>query len=134
MDFSAGHRGKMENALGLAMTGGGARGAYQAGVLRRIGEIKRVQAQGNPFPIIGGASAGAINGSALAIGCNNFSLATKLIAGIWSGLKPPDIFRCDVLSQAHNSLTWIMDLSFGGVLGGGHAHSLLDATPLRYFL
>ena len=43
-------------------------------------------------------------------------------------------FRCDVLTQAHNSLTWIIDLSFGGVLGGGHAHSLLDSTPLRYFL
>ena len=124
----------MDNALGLVMTGGGARGAYQAGVLKRIGEIKRVQTQGNPFPIIGGASAGAINGSALAIGCDNFSLATQLIAGIWAGLKPPDIFRCDVLSQAHNSLTWIMDLSFGGVLGGGHAHSLLDAAPLRHFL
>jgi predicted acylesterase/phospholipase RssA len=44
--------GEMENALGLVMTGGGARGAYQAGVLKRIGEIKRVQTQGNPFPII----------------------------------------------------------------------------------
>jgi|SRR5579871_268718 len=124
----------MDNTVGLVMTGGGARGAYQAGVLKRIGEIKRVQTQGNPFPIIGGASAGAINGAALSTGCNNFSLATKVIAGIWSGLKPPDIFRCDVLSQAHNSLTWIMDLSFGGVLGGGHAHCLLDASPLRQFL
>ena len=49
----------MENMLGLVMTGGGARGAYQAGVLKRIGEIKRVQTHGNPFPIIGGTSAGA---------------------------------------------------------------------------
>jgi NTE family protein len=38
------------------------------------------------------------------------------------------------LSQAFNSLTWIRDLSFGGVLGGGNAHSLLDANPLRHFL
>ena len=44
----------MDNALGLVMTGGGARGAYQAGVLKRIGELKSVQAHGNPFPIIGG--------------------------------------------------------------------------------
>jgi NTE family protein len=42
----------MGNTLGLVMTGGGARGAYQAGVLRRIGEIKQVRASGNPFPII----------------------------------------------------------------------------------
>ncbi len=124
----------MEDALGLVMTGGGARGAYQAGVLKRIGEIPRVQAQGNPFPIIGGSSAGAINGSALAVGSNDFSLATKAIARLWSSLRPSDVFHCDVFSQARNSFTWIMDLSFGAVLGGGNARSLLDATPLRHYL
>src|SRR5689334_17905066 len=124
----------MNNALGLVMTGGGARGAYQAGVLKRIGEIKRVQTRGNPFPIIGGSSAGAINGSALAAGSHDLSAATRVIAQLWSELKPSDVFRCDLLSQAHNSLTWILDLSFGGFLGGGNARSLLDATPLRHFL
>jgi len=116
------------------MTGGGARGAYQAGVLKRIGEIKRVQAEGNPFPIIGGSSAGAMNGSALAAGSDDFALATAVTARLWAGLKPSDVFRCDVLTQARNSLTWILDLSFGAVLGGGNAHSFLDATPLRHFL
>lgn len=124
----------MENAVGLVMTGGGARGAYQAGVLKRIGELKRVQTQGNPFPIIGGASAGAVNGSALATGCDDFASATRILGELWATLKPSDIFHCDVLSQAHNSLTWILDLSFGAVLGGGNARSLLDATPLRSFL
>ncbi len=124
----------MENAVGLVMTGGGARGAYQVGILKRIGEIKRVQTHGNPFPIIGGSSAGAINGSALAAGSDDFALATKVLARVWSELRPSDIFRCDVLSQAHNSLTWILDLSFGAILGGGKARSLLDATPLRHFL
>jgi len=124
----------MKNALGLVMTGGGARGAYQAGVLKRIGEIKRVQIHGNPFPIIGGTSAGAINGSGLAAGSNDFALATKVVAELWSGIRPSDVFTCNVLSQTGNSLTWILDLSFGGLLGGGHAHSLLDATPLSHFL
>lgn len=124
----------MENVLGLVMTGGGARGAYQAGVLKRIGEIKRVRARGNPFPIVGAASAGAINGAALAAGSDNFSLVTALIARLWSGLQPSDIFRCDVLSQAANSFAWILDLSFGAILGGGNAHSLIDATPLQHFL
>jgi len=124
----------MENALGLVMTGGGARGAYQAGILKRIGEIKRVQTHGNPFPIIGGSSAGAINGSALAAGSDDFALATKILARVWSNLNPSDVFHCDVLSQAHNSLTWILDLSFGALIGGGNARSLLDATPLRGFL
>jgi NTE family protein len=124
----------MENAIGLVMTGGGARGAYQAGVLKRVGEIKRVEASGNPFPLIGGASAGAVNGCALAVGCDDFASVTRVLAEMWAILKPSDVFHCDFISQAHNSLTWILDLSFGGIAGGGHARSLLDATPLRHFL
>ena len=124
----------MDNALGLVMTGGGARGAYQAGVLKRIGEIKSVQAHGNPFPIIGGSSAGAVNGCGLAVGCDDFSLATRVLAKLWAELRPSDIFRCDAFSQARNSITWILDLSFGAVVGGGNARSLLDASPLRHFL
>jgi NTE family protein len=124
----------VENAAGLVVTGGGARGAYQAGVLKRIGEIKRVQTHGNPFPIIGGSSAGAINGTALAAGSDDFALTTKVTAQLWADLRPSDVFHCDVLSQANNSLTWILDLSFGGILGGGNARSLLDATPLRHYL
>jgi NTE family protein len=124
----------MEKVLGLVMTGGGARGAYQAGVLKRLGEIKQLQGSANPFPIIGGASAGAINGSALAMGSDDFPQATKVLAKLWGTLKPSDVFRCDFVSQAHNSLVWILDLSFGGALGGGNARSLLDATPLRHYL
>jgi len=124
----------MENAVGLVMTGGGARGAYQVGVLKRIGEVKRVRTHGNPFPIIGGASAGAINGAALATGCHDFPSATQTLAELWATLNPSDIFHCGLLSQAHNSITWILDLSFGAALGGGNARSLLNATPLRHFL
>ena len=124
----------MARAFGLVITGGGARGAYQAGVLKRIGELKRVQTSGNPFPIIGGSSAGAINGAGLAMGCDDFPLATRILAQLWSRLRPDDVFRCDLLHQARNSITWILDLSFGAVLGGGNAHSLLDASPLQEFL
>jgi len=124
----------MGSAVGLVITGGGARGAYQAGVLKRIGEIPRVQQRGNPFPLIGGASAGAVNGAALAVGSDNFSAATKTLANLWAGLRPTDVFHCDLAFQAHNSLTWILDLSIGGIFGGGNAQSLLDATPLRNFL
>jgi NTE family protein len=124
----------MENAVGLVMTGGGARGAYQAGVLKRIGELQRARTRGNPFPIIGGASAGAINGSALATGCHDFASATQILAEFWANLKPSDIFHCDTLHQMHNSITWMLDLSFGAIVGGGHARSLLDATPLRHYL
>jgi NTE family protein len=125
---------KMGSAIGLVITGGGARGAYQAGVLKRVGEIPRVNECGNPFPLIGGASAGAVNGAALAAGCDDFSAATKTLAKLWAGLRPTDIFHCDLASQAHTSMTWILDLSFGGIFGGGNARSLLDASPLRNFL
>jgi NTE family protein len=124
----------MGSAIGLVITGGGARGAYQAGVLKRIGEIPRVNQCGNPFPLIGGASAGAVNGAALAAGSDDFSAASKTLANLWAGLRPTDIFHCDLASQAHNSMTFILDLSFGGIFGGGNARSLLDATPLRNFL
>ncbi len=124
----------MKNVLGLVVTGGGARGAYQAGVLKRIGEVKRVQARGNPFPIIGGASAGAINGTAIAAGSDDFARAANMTVSAWAGVKPSDVYRCGIFSQSRNSLTWMRDLSFGGLLGGGHARSLLDASPLRHFL
>ena len=124
----------MDNSVGLVMTGGGARGAYQAGVLKRVGEIRQIHAHGNPFPVIGGASAGAVNGGALAAHSDDFVTATEQLANLWLTLKPSDIFHCDFLSQAHNSLTWIKDLSFGAILGGGNARSLLNAAPLRNFL
>ena len=82
----------MESVIGLVMTGGGARGAYQAGVLKRVGEIQRIEASGNPFPLIGGASAGAVNGAALAAGCDEFGPATRILAEMWAALKPSD--RC----------------------------------------
>jgi NTE family protein len=124
----------MANTLGLVMTGGGARGAYQAGVLKRISEIRRPKNQKNPFPIIGGASAGAVNGCALAVACSEYVEGIKVLTNLWANLEPSDVFRCDLMSQATNSLTWILDLSFGGFMGGGNARSLLDASPLRAFL
>ncbi|HXX15341.1 MAG TPA: patatin-like phospholipase family protein [Candidatus Eremiobacteraceae bacterium] len=124
----------MENRVGLVVTGGGARGAYQAGVLLRLAELKGIAIHGNPFPLIGGSSAGAVNGAALASGCDDFLSAAKALVHLWRNIQPSDIFHCDLLSQVHNSITWMLDLSFGAILGGGNAQSLLDATPLRTFL
>ena len=123
----------MENGVGLVMTGGGARGAYQAGVLKRIGELKGVRTHGNPFPIIGGASAGAINGAALATSCDDFAQATRRLAEAWATLKPSDIFHCGLLSQAHNSIAWILDLSFGAILGGRQCPIIIGFDPLTPF-
>ena len=70
----------------------------------------------------------------MAAGSDDFASATMALADLSARLRPSDIFHCDLATQAHNSLTWILDLSFGGIFGGGNARSLLDATPLRNYL
>lgn len=122
------------NNIGLVMTGGGARGAYQAGVLKRIGQIKKLQGKSGPFKIIGGASAGAVNGAAVASGNHDFARCVEWVAKLWSDLENGDIYRTDLISLIPKSAKWLKDLSLGGILGGGNANSLLDSSPLHGFL
>lgn len=119
---------------GLVLTAGGARGAYQAGVLKRIGELPRLDGKPTPFPIITGASAGAINGAAIAAGAENFREATRLLADVWSHVQMGDVVRADTVAFGGIAAKWVKDLTFGGMIGGGRAQSLLDASPLRGFL
>lgn len=120
--------------IGLVLTAGGARGAYQAGVLKRIGEIPRYKDRPSPFQIITGASAGALNGTAIAAGSGNFSATTQLTAQLWSELEVDTVFKTGPLSLGAGTSRWIRDLTFGGLLGGGGAQSLLDFSPLRDYL
>jgi NTE family protein len=120
--------------LGLVLTAGGARGAYQAGVLKRIGELPVFRRGSSPFRIIAGASAGAINGSTLAAMSGNFYAATRFLAQLWSDLRVPDVYRTDARSLSLNGLRFLQDLLFGGAIGGAGVQSLLNATPLRAFL
>jgi NTE family protein len=119
---------------GLVLTAGGARGAYQAGVLKRIGEIRALRDQPSPFAIIAGASAGAINGAAMAARSDGFFEATRLLAKLWSELKVHDVFRADALSLGANGMRLLRDLTLGGAIGHAGVQALLDATPLRAFL
>ncbi|MFN2425421.1 MAG: patatin-like phospholipase family protein, partial [Candidatus Binatia bacterium] len=79
--------------LGLVLTAGGARGAYQAGVLKRLAEIPSLRDRASPFSIVTGASAGAINGAALAARSSDFGDAGEDIARLWSELKVEKVFR-----------------------------------------
>ncbi len=130
MDVTAARTAK----VGLVLTAGGARGAYQAGVLRRIGQIPALARGVSPFPIIAGASAGAINGAMLAATCSRFGESTRRLAGLWSDLRMEQVFRTDAISLGCTGAQWLRDLAFGGLIGGGTAHSLLDASPLRSFI
>jgi NTE family protein len=120
--------------IGLVLTAGGARGAYQAGVLKRLGEIKRLQNSPSPFSIITGASAGAINGVSIAAGSQNLNEGSKLLTALWSQIQFQDVFKVDSLSLGLRGMKWLRDLSLGGMWGGGNAQSLLDFSPLREYL
>jgi NTE family protein len=113
---------------GLILPGGGARGAYQVGVLKAIAEFfPRGQ---NPFPILVGVSVGAINTAALASRPGDFTAAVAWLEKLWSNLTSDHVFRTDFGTIADTGLKWLFAVIFGG-LGEGNPKSLLDTAPLR---
>lgn len=119
---------------GLVLTAGGARGAYQAGVLKRVGEIPALRGKGTPFPIVAGASAGAINGAMIAGFSSDIYQGGAQLAKLWSEITVADVFRADAIALARNAARWAMDMTLGHLFGGGCVQSLLDASPLRRYL
>lgn len=124
----------MERKIGLILTGGGARAAYQVGVLKAIAQLLP-RRQPNPFFIICGTSAGSLNAVTLAVNAQHFRCGVKHLLGIWKNSRVEDIYRSDLLGVLGNSLRWF----FGIVLGGLGVHqfiqtSLLDNSPLKHFL
>ena len=117
--------------LGLVLTAGGARGAYQAGVLRRLGEIPALRDAPLPFAIIAGASAGAINGSLVAAHASRFGRGTAEIARIWSGLQVEQVLRADLRSLACGAAGLARDFVLGGLVGRTVSTSFFDASPLH---
>jgi NTE family protein len=117
--------------LGLVLTAGGARGAYQAGVLKRIGEIPSLRDGPSPFAIVAGASAGAINGSLLAGHGLRLGEATREIARIWSELRVEQVFRSDGRALLRTAASLARDFAFGGLLGHTGTRGLFDTTPLE---
>lgn len=118
--------------IGLVLTGGGARAAYQVGALRAVAEI--LPKGPLPFPVIAGISAGAINGVVLACAAHDFGVGVEALRQTWAGLTPDQIFRTGALRLATIGGRWIRDLSGGGLLGGNSINYLLDSSPLRRLL
>ena len=114
------------------MTGGGARAAYQVGVLRAIAELVPREA-GNPFPIISGTSAGAINAVALAADAFNFRRAVLRLQAVWKNFHADQVYRADPLGVIANSARWILSALTGGRSRDGPI-ALLDNAPLRKLL
>lgn len=112
------------------MSGGGARAAYQVGLLRYLSKrFPHLR-----IPIITGVSAGAINAALLASHHGTFPQMVEELVGLWSNLTVSDVFRVDARSLAMNALRWARQLASGGHGRGPNVQGLVDTRPLRAFL
>lgn len=115
----------------LVLSGGGARGAYQAGVLLGLVEIGCIAPQHSNIGLFVGSSAGAINVGLLAATADSCAAGIERLATVWRGLTADRVFRTDVASLGSIGLRWVRDLTFGGLVGNVTGKALLDTTPLR---
>lgn len=126
----------MKKKTGLILSGGGARAAYQVGVLQAINAILWEEGwppSRNPFNIICGTSAGAINATALACRADNFSEGVQKLLDVWLNFSAEQVYRADSLGVIRSGARWLSLLSFGWLLRKWRAappRSLLDNTPL----
>ncbi len=126
----------------LVLGGGGARAAYQVGVLRSLARIRREMLgqgwrEGNPFGVICGSSAGAINAAALASLSDRFDAGVEALARIWSHFSADQVYRADSLGMVRSGTQWLTMLSLGWALarwGRAKPRSLLDNQPLAELL
>jgi predicted acylesterase/phospholipase RssA len=116
---------------GLILSGGGARGAYQVGVLKVVAEVCQKIQKDNPFEIINGISAGAINAVKLAAYQSSFNQAVNQLDFLWSHIQSEQVFKTDPGSFGKIGLKWLGKLSLGGLVDTGEGQSLLDTSPLR---
>jgi len=116
--------------LGIVLSGGGARAAYQVGVLCAIGH----RMPDCRIPVITGVSAGAINAACLASHTGGMEASAQALAEHWCSLTTRDVFRTDMRSLLWNAVRWAFSLSTGGVRLSPRVRGLVDTKPLRRFL
>ena len=120
-----------KQVTGLILSGGGARAAYQVGVLAAIADLLPDAAK-NPFPVIVGTSAGAINAVGLACGALHFSEAIRRLTAVWQGFHTHQVYRSDWPGVLRQAGRFIGHSLLG--LGGDMPVALLDSSPLRELL
>jgi NTE family protein len=119
--------------LGVIMSGGGARAAYQVGVLKAVARILPANIP-NPFPVICGASAGAINAASLAVYANNFQQAVRRMEHVWGNFRVQQVFRVDARGMLTNWAKWWYSLLASGAGGAQYPLSMFDRAPLEQLL
>lgn len=130
----------------LILTGGGARAAYQVGVLKAVAALLRDARRGldpsiaqghNPFPILVGTSAGAINATALACRADNFQEAVAQMVHVWENFRAEQVYRSDLIGVVRTGARWLTLMSIGWMVRRSlrmRPKSLLDNAPLRALL
>ena len=124
---------------GLVLTGGGARAAYQVGVLKAVAQIRRDcgAPADNPFPVITGTSAGAINAAALASRADDFDAAVAMLCEVWENFHAEQVYRADSIGVLRTGARWLTMLSVGWLIARwrrAKPRSLLDNEPLSMLL
>jgi NTE family protein len=126
-------------ATALVLSGGGARAAYQVGVLKAIAELARhtIEPKRNPFPILVGTSAGAINAAALAARADNFQTSVRALVRVWENFTAEQVYLSDSLGVVRTGAKWLTALSIGWAVrrySKARPRSRLDNAPLDELL
>lgn len=122
---------KTPSCAALVLPGGGARGAYQVGVLKAISEM--VSANQNPFPVICGTSAGAINAAVMASHAHEFLTGVARLEHFWRSMRCERVYRTDALTVFASGMRFALTLLSGGLIKT-NPKAFLDNAPLRQFL
>ena len=122
--------------VGLVLTGGGARAAYQAGALLGIRQILLEAgwpSRTNPFRIICGTSAGALNATAIAAGADDIFGAISRLSALWGTVEPGQVYRADIAGAIGNAARWVGSLGLGWLVRQS-PRALFDNSPLEALL
>ncbi len=115
----------------LILPGGGARAAYQVGVLKAISEL--LVDDVNPFPVICGTSAGAINAAVLASHAHEYLIGIERLENFWRSMHCERVFRTDAWTVLKSGMRFAITLLSGGLIRT-NPRAFLDNMPLRRFL
>ena len=118
-------------SVGLVLTGGGARSAYQVGVLLALAEL--LPRARNPFQVIVGTSAGAVAASVLAAEAHRWRRAVAGLERVWANFRSGQVFHVDAPHMLRAGAHWVLALLSGGLVLAP-PRSILDNTPLRELL
>jgi NTE family protein len=121
---------RIKPRAGLVLTGGGARAAYQVGVVKAVRDILGNPTR-NPFPILCGTSAGAVNAATLAVFAEDFTRGVANLLEVWENMRCEHIYRTDAWHIMRSGARWLSSMM---LISRHNPISLLDNAPLRGML